>query len=122
SEGRLWIEGRTHHIVTPPTGVLGPGGPEDDIQRLKAVKRAAIVGVGPVGTQVVVAIIEPHDGALAYGLAPTALTDAVRNATDVEISAVLISHNFPVDIRHNSKINRPLLASWADKLLAGSTP
>lgn len=117
--GRLWIEGRTYHIVTPPTGALGPGGPEDDIQRLPEVNRVAIVGVGPVGTQAVVAVVEPHDTTLKPGLAPTELTDAVRAATDIDIAAVLITDNVPVDIRHNSKINRPVLADWAADVLAG---
>lgn len=117
--GRLWIEGRTHHIVTPPTGVLGPGGPEDDIQGLPQLKRVAIVGVGPVGTQAVVAVVEPHDASIKPGLAPTELTDAVRAATDVEIAAVLVTDHVPVDIRHNSKINRPVLAQWAAQMLAG---
>lgn len=117
--GRLWIEGRTHHIVTPPTGVLGPGGPEDDIQRLPQVNRVAIVGVGPVGTQAVVAVIEPHNQDIKPGLAPTDLTDAVRAATDIEIAAVLVTDKVPVDIRHNSKINRPVLANWAAQVLAG---
>lgn len=117
--GRLWIEGRTYHIVTPPTGVLGPGGPEDDIQRLPEINRVALVGVGPVGTQAVVAVVEPTDQTIKPGLAPTALTDAVRAATDVEIAAVLVTDNVPVDIRHNSKINRPVLAKWAAQVLAG---
>ncbi len=119
AEGRLWIEGRTHHIVTPPTGVLGPGGPEDDIQRVDGIRRVAIVGVGPVGTQAVVAVIEPTDPSIQPGLAPTALTDAVRAATDVELAAVLVTDKVPVDIRHNSKINRPELARWASHVLAG---
>lgn len=117
--GRLWIEGRTQHIVTPPTGAFGPGGPEDDIQRLPSINRVAIVGVGPVGTQAIVAVVEPHDGDIKPGLAPSALTDDVRAATDIDIAAVLVTHRVPVDIRHNSKINRPLLAEWAEKVLAG---
>ncbi|WP_029629396.1 alpha/beta fold hydrolase [Yaniella halotolerans] len=118
-DGRLWIEGRTQHIVTPATGAIGPGGPEDDIQRLSEINRAAIVGVGPAGTQAIVAVIEPHDQSIKPGLAPTALTDDVRAATDVDLAAVLVTHKVPVDIRHNSKINRPLLAQWATDVLAG---
>src|SRR5690625_4753099 len=119
AEGRLWIEGRTQHIVTPPTGALGPGGPEDDIQQLPEVQRVAIVGVGPVGTQAVVAVVEPKDATLKPGLAPTELTVTVRSATDIEIAAVLVTDSVPVDIRHNSKINRPVLAQWAAEVLAG---
>lgn len=119
AKGRLWIEGRTHHIVTPPTGAIGPGGPEDDIQRLPEIRRVAIVGVGPVGTQAVVAVIEPHDRSIKPGLAPTDLTAKVRAATDVALAAVLVTDTVPVDIRHNSKIDRPALATWAAGLLSG---
>lgn len=119
AEGRLWIEGRTHHIVTPPTGVLGPGGPEDDIQSLPEIRRVAVVGVGPVGTQAVVAVVEPTDSSLKPGLAPTLLTERVRSATDVDLAAVLVTNHVPVDIRHNSKINRPALAQWATRVLSG---
>lgn len=117
--GRLWIEGRTQHVVTPPTGAFGPGGPEDQIQRLPEINRVAIVGVGPRGTQAVVAVVEPHDTSLKPGLAPTELTDAVRTATNTELAAVLVTDKVPVDIRHNSKINRPVLAKWAGQVLAG---
>lgn len=117
--GRLWIEGRTQHVVTPPTGAIGPGGPEDQIQRLPELNRVAIVGVGPIGTQAIVAVVEPHDTSLKPGLAPTRLTDAVRAATDTELAAVLVTNQVPVDIRHNSKINRPVLAEWAAHVLAG---
>lgn len=117
--GRLWIEGRTHHIVTPPTGALGPGGPEDEIQRVPQVKRVAVVGVGPIGTQAIVAVVEPHDATIKPGLASTELSDAIRAVTDTEIAAVLVTNKVPVDIRHNSKINRPVLAEWAAHVLAG---
>lgn len=119
AEGRLWIEGRTQHIVTPPTGAIGPGGPEDDIQRLSQINRVSIVGVGPVGTQAIVAVIEPHDSSIRPGLAPTELTDAVRAATHTQLAAVLVTDRVPVDIRHNSKIDRPQLAQWAAHVLAG---
>jgi len=66
-----------------------------------------------------VAVVEPHDTSIKPGLAPTELTDAVRDATDIEIAAVLVTDRVPVDIRHNSKINRPVLAQWAAKVLAG---
>ena len=105
--------------MTPPTGALGPGGPEDDIQRLSQINRVDIVGVGPVGTQAIVAVIEPHDSSIKPGLAPTQLTDAVRAATTIELAAVLVTNDVPVDIRHNSKINRPALARWASQVLAG---
>ena len=57
------------------------------------------------------------------GRAPVELTRRVRQAvieqTGVEVSAVLMVAEHPTDVRHNSKIDRPVLATWARKVLAG---
>nr|WP_277925310.1 alpha/beta fold hydrolase [Sediminivirga luteola] len=147
AEGRLWIEGRLQHVISTPEGPLGPGGPEAAIDTVPGVFRSAVVGVGPAGTQVAVAVIEPEPEALAAdperasrartgdarssgaprlrtGLAPQNLARAVRAAAralpaPVEIAAVLVTHEFPTDIRHNSKIDRSRLAAWADRVLSG---
>lgn len=121
-EGRLWIEGRLQHVVTTPAGPVAPGGPEARIDALDAVLRSAIVGVGPQGTQAVVAVVEVSDGPdrIRPGLAPTHLAAAVRQAAaPVPVAAVLVTDRVPVDIRHNSKIDRSRLARWADGVLAG---
>ncbi len=124
AEGRLWIEGRLQHVVTTPEGPVAPGGPEARIDALPSVSRSAVVGVGPRGTQAVVAVVEPAaaDGRRTPrpGLAPADLTAQVRGAAaPVPVSAVLVTGRVPVDIRHNSKIDRARLAAWADGVLAG---
>lgn len=123
-EGRLWIEGRMQHVVTTPEGPVAPGGPEARIDTLAAVSRSAVVGVGPRGTQAVVAVVEAVGPAGARpprpGLAPSELTAQVRQAAaPVPVAAVLVTGRVPVDIRHNSKIDRTRLARWADSVLAG---
>ncbi|NUL48064.1 alpha/beta fold hydrolase [Cellulosimicrobium funkei] len=122
--GRLWIEGRLQHVVSTPDGPVAPGGPEARIDTLPAVSRSAVVGVGPQGTQAVVAVVEaaPHPGARTPrpGLAPTDLAGQVRRAAaPVPVSAVLVTDRVPVDIRHNSKIDRTRLARWAEGVLSG---
>jgi acyl-coenzyme A synthetase/AMP-(fatty) acid ligase/pimeloyl-ACP methyl ester carboxylesterase len=117
-QGRLWVEGRLVHVVTTPNGVLTPVGPEQRIERLDAVDLAAVVGVGPSQRQVPVAVIEAP--AHPRGVASLALTDAVRRAAQVEFAAVLVTDELPVDIRHNSKIDRSRVAAWASEVLAGS--
>ncbi|MFC0582297.1 alpha/beta fold hydrolase [Micrococcoides hystricis] len=124
ADGRLWIEGRLQHVVTTADGPVAPGGPEARIDALHAVARSAIVGVGPAGTQAVVAVIEPATGPglkrLKRGVAPTELAAQVRAAAaPIPVAAVLVTDSVPVDIRHQSKINRPRLAVWADGILAG---
>ncbi|MFM9276367.1 AMP-binding protein, partial [Pseudarthrobacter sp. NKDBFgelt] len=58
SAGRLWVEGRLAHVVTAPDAVVTPVGAEQAIERLDGVGLAAVVGVGPSGTQAVVAVVE----------------------------------------------------------------
>jgi olefin beta-lactone synthetase len=119
-EGRLWIEGRLHHVITTPAGPCTPVGIEQRVQSLPGVTAAAAVGVGPPGTQQVVVVVVP-DGAHRTGsvLAPRALATAVRDAAGATVAAVLHTGGLPVDIRHASKVDRTRVARWADRVLAG---
>jgi acyl-coenzyme A synthetase/AMP-(fatty) acid ligase len=122
-QGRLWVEGRLAHIIVTADGVLTPVGPEQRIERLDAVELAAVVGVGPVGRQVPVAVVEAPSH--PQGVASSELCDAVRVEASVEFVAVLVVDQLPVDIRHNSKIDRARVAEWAAQVLTGagvSTP
>ena len=122
--GRLWIEGRLQHVAITAEGPVAPGGPEARIDDLDGVSRSAVVGVGPRGTQAVVAVVEVDTPDRARrprpGLAPSALTAAVRAvAAPVSVAAVLVTDRVPVDIRHNSKIDRTRIAQWAARVLSG---
>ncbi|WP_294626243.1 alpha/beta fold hydrolase [uncultured Rothia sp.] len=65
-----------------------------------------------------------HRFPIAEGVAPFELSQLVRQKvaedTGVELAAVLVVHEHPTDIRHNSKIDRPALGEWASKVLAGA--
>jgi len=74
-----------------------------------------VVGVGPAGTQQVVVVLTGTDGPLA---AP-ALATAARAAAGQDLAAVLVRKSLPVDIRHNSKIDRVAVGEWASELLSG---
>ncbi len=104
--GQLWVEGRMQHVVTAPSGVVTPVGPEQRIEQVDGVGRAGVVGVGPSGTQQVVAVVETVPAARRPGLADAAVTEAVRAAAGVPIAAVLVVPVLPTDIRHNSKVDR----------------
>jgi acyl-coenzyme A synthetase/AMP-(fatty) acid ligase len=118
-EGRLWVEGRLQHVLVTAQGVRTPVGPEQRIERIANVRRAALVGVGPVGTQQAVAVVETAPPASAPGLAGADVAQAVRDASPVPLAAVLVVPKLPTDIRHNSKIDRSRLAAWATGVLAG---
>lgn len=117
AEGRLWIGGRLAHVVTTPHGPLAPVGVEQAVERLPQVRQAACVGVGPVGTQVIVLVVVADDA--SDGLADLELTRLVRSVAGVDVAAVLVRSELPVDIRHRSKIDRAALARWASERLAG---
>ena len=90
-------------------------------QRTAGAPLAALVGIGPVGAQVPVAVVELPGPAL--GLADTELTrrvrEEVRAATDLELAAVLTMRSLPVDVRHRSKVDRLRIAAEAVAFLAG---
>ena len=123
AEGRLWVEGRLQHILTTPDGVRTPVAGEQAAESVAGVGRAAVVGVGPAGTQVPVAILELEVPVGKAGTAPPALAAAVRaevsHSAGLELAAVLVLPQMPTDIRHNSKLDRTALAGWAEQILAG---
>jgi acyl-coenzyme A synthetase/AMP-(fatty) acid ligase len=122
--GRLWVEGRLVHVISAPDGPVTPVGVEQAIESRDEVAMAAVVGVGPVGTQQVVAVVVPAAGERTSGqLASPELAAAVRAAAAATpIAAVLISPRLPTDIRHASKIDRAAVARWAGRTLAGQRP
>jgi len=123
--GRLWVEGRLVHVVTTADGPVTPVGLEQRVQGLAGVWAAAVVGVGPAGTQQVVVVVVPSEAARRLPfvrrdvLAPPALSKAVRSVADVRVAAVLTTAGLPVDIRHASKVDRARVARWAGRVLAG---
>ena len=117
--GRLWVEGRLVHVITTADGPLTPVGIEQRIEAKAPVTGAALVGVGPQGTQQPVAVVVAAARARP-GLADEDLARAVRAAVDVRLAAVLTVRSLPVDIRHGAKIDRSRLARWAEGVLAGA--
>lgn len=125
ASGRLWIEGRSVHVIDTADGVVTPVPVERAVERALAPSgvvtagRVAAVGVGPSGCQQLVVVVE---GAKKPGLAPSSVTDPVRSVVDHPVAAVLNIETMPVDIRHNAKIDRAAVAAWAQRFLAGDAP
>ncbi len=120
--GRLWVEGRLGHVLNTPSGPKTPVAAEQAAETVSGAGRAALVGVGPAGTQACVVVMETVPPARRSAPASEALAQAVRAAvanTGTSLSAVLVVPVLPTDIRHNSKIDRAALAAWATTTLAG---
>ena len=125
ADGRLWVEGRLAHIITAPGAAVTPVGAEQAIEKLGCVSMAAVVGVGPAGTQAIAAVVETSPPARKAGPAAPGLAAQVRRAAlaaGVSVAAVLVVPAQPTDIRHNAKIDRTRLSRWASSVLAGGRP
>ncbi|MDR2871083.1 MAG: AMP-binding protein [Xanthomonadaceae bacterium] len=115
-EGRLWFCGRKTQRVETTIGPFYTEQAEPIFNTHPQLRRTALVGVGEFGKQTPV---------LCYELLPGV---DVQKASDIEnelrelgsryqhtreIRIFLRHPEFPVDIRHNTKIGREKLAIWA---------
>lgn len=115
--GRLWVEGRAVHVIHAGDGPITSVPVERTVESELGLRRVAAVGVGPVGAQQLVIVIEDVVG--TDGLASADLAGRVRSVVEAPVAAVLTRRSIPVDIRHNSKVDRAAVAAWADDVLAG---
>jgi acyl-CoA synthetase (AMP-forming)/AMP-acid ligase II/pimeloyl-ACP methyl ester carboxylesterase len=116
--GRLWFCGRKSHRVTATGGTLYTVPCEAVFNQHPRVKRTALVGLGPPGRQRPVLCVElaggaPPPGAPADALAREILALGQAHEHTRGIRDLLFHPSFPVDVRHNAKIFREELATWA---------
>ena len=125
ADGRLWIGGRTSHVIRTATGPVAPTPIERAVDMLDGIRRSAAVGVGPAGAQVVVVIAETSDAGRRPRQSSLDRIDRIRaavaEATGLDVAACLEVPLLPVDRRHNSKIDRTHLADWATGVLEGGS-
>lgn len=115
AEGRLWFCGRQTECVTPEAGPLFTEACESIFNQHPAVFRSALVGLGPKGRQIPVVCLECHrdHGRDLDTLVLELRALARRHFSTRSIKDFVFHPQFPVDIRHNSKINRGELRVWA---------
>ncbi len=114
--GRVWMCGRKNHRVVTSEGTLFTVPIEEIFNQHPAVKRTALVGVGERGQQVPRVLIEREpEMPLTHAQLITELK--AMAARHVETGALrsfqIYEGAFPVDARHNAKIEREKLAVWA---------
>ncbi|HHP7233694.1 MAG TPA: fatty acid CoA ligase family protein [Desulfobacterales bacterium] len=118
AKGRIWFYGRKSHRVITSGGSLFTIPCEAIFNNHPSVYRSALVGVGKPPRQRPVICIEPYDKHIdREQLTGQLLEMAGRSELTRMIDTVLFPPEFPVDIRHNSKIFREKLAVWAAKKL-----
>ncbi|MEV0306265.1 fatty acid CoA ligase family protein [Nonomuraea fuscirosea] len=113
-QGRLWFAGRKSERVRTADGDLYTDQVEPVFNGLVGVRRTALVGVGPAGAQIPVLCVECEPGTSRRERRE--IVERVR-AHGPDLGEVLPHRGFPMDVRHASKIRRPLLARWAAREL-----
>lgn len=113
-DGSLLQFGRVQHALGLPSGTIPSVFVEDPISA-RIDRQVAAVGIGPRGTQAIAIVIRGSGG---LRLADVSTTQRVRSASEYEIAAVL-EGELPVDVRHQSKIKREVLADEVTAFLAG---
>jgi acyl-CoA synthetase (AMP-forming)/AMP-acid ligase II len=115
-EGRLWYCGRKSHRVVTRRGTLYSECVEGVFNAHPAVRRSALVGIGPRDDRMPAICIELADRTQTteWALIKAELRElGDRHPVSRGIREFLLHWGFPVDIRHNAKIGREQLALWA---------
>ncbi len=120
AEGRLWMCGRKSHRLETAGGPLFTIPVEMVFNQDPDVWRTALVGLGPRGSQEPILLVEPwaHSRTPDHALLARLRERGQRHEATAAVRRIVIyPGSFPVDIRHNAKINREKLTVWANATL-----
>ncbi len=115
-QDRFWFCGRKAHRVQTKNGTLFTIRCEAILNGHNAIYRSALVGIGEVGSQIPVMVVEPWPedwpttDAAREQLVEQCQARLKEHPLTAEIDRVLIHKALPVDIRHNAKIFREKLS------------
>jgi len=113
-QGRLWMCGRKSHRVVTPEGTHFSVPVEEILNQHPQVKRTALVGIGERGKQTPIVLVEREAGANEEPLMTELKALAAKNPVTAKLQRFITYPGaFPVDARHNAKIEREKLARWA---------
>jgi acyl-CoA synthetase (AMP-forming)/AMP-acid ligase II len=137
--GRFWYCGRKSHRVESPDGALFTEKVEAVFNQHSLVRRTALIGIGKRPQQEPMLVFEPATAdsntfenfkdslgrpitreAALRAVAADLKSQALDSGLAGRIRRFLRHDSFPVDVRHNSKINREALAAWAECELKSS--
>lgn len=114
--GSLWFCGRKSQIVETVSGRMYTDCVEPIFNAHPCIARCALVGVGPKPRQTPVIVAELASGNLDSVLVQELREFALRHDHTSRIERFLSYRgSLPVDVRHNTKINREQLAEWAER-------
>ncbi|MBN9419570.1 hypothetical protein ABS71_22310 [bacterium SCN 62-11] len=119
--GRLWIVGRKSHRIQGEQHVYYPVCAEGIVDQHPDVLRSALVALGQAPDQKPAIVLQLHKPKLQKDMAERnrivreVKERLARHPIYGDVKSVFFHRNFPVDPRHNAKIDREALAEWAEK-------
>ena len=119
ANGYLWFCGRKAERVETVAGPVFTEQVEPIFNTHADVRRSALIGLGERGRQRLAVVIEPvspsftADSTNCRRFARELREIAKRHAHTAHIKLFYFHPAFPVDVRHNAKIHRLTLATWA---------
>lgn len=113
--GRLWFCGRKIERVTTAQGLLYTEPCEQIFRAHPRAARCALIGLGHAPDQFPAIVVETSvlDSTEAHALARELRELALTSPSTAAIKRFYFHPKFPVDVRHNAKIHRLTLTSWA---------
>ncbi len=113
-KNQLWFLGRKAHRVETQEGLMTPIPAEAIFNKHPGVRRSALVGLGVRGKETPAIVIERKDGQFLSGkersiFESELLSLAKKFPHTSMIQKIYLSKHFPVDVRHNIKIDRKKL-------------
>ncbi len=117
-QGRLWMCGRKSQRVQTPDGPRFTVPVEMIFNQHAGVRRTALVGIGARGSELPVVLVERAPG--GHGSEGALLSELRELGSRYERSRgiehfAIYPEPFPIDIRHNAKIQREALRAWAQR-------
>lgn len=112
-DGRLWFCGRQAHVVTTRTQTFYPIPVEAVFNQHPQVKRSALVKLERGGESVPGVVVELRPRASGFAVSDLRRLAASFAHTREIGDFFVFEGSFPVDVRHNIKIDRKALSAWA---------
>jgi len=115
-ENRIWFWGRKVHVVDLGGVKMYSTPCETVFNRIKDVKRTALIGPKIEGKVVPSLVVELKDGSTKMTSELLAELEKTRDEYEhtKPIEKFFMHKSFPVDARHNIKIDRTLLNEWVE--------
>lgn len=117
SENNLWFLGRKGHRVELPNETLYSVSVESFYNQHPLISRSALVEINRHGARGAGLVIERKDKMTSLDDAFFEDLDRITHSSGLagKITEFFLHPNFPVDVRHNIKIDRTKLSQWANQ-------